>query len=495
MEIARIYAIGFLGFLATLLVGHQARRIVAFVYGRWHNACRYAGTHLVLPKLFRGRPFFNPTRSESLCYVLHGISVVVFNAYGVKSLIEAQTRTAQLTVIHLVPLVVCVQLSYIANALGLSLRVVSKMHAAFGSMVALHGLAHACMHLWVRKSSDETVVTGIVVCHLRATARAVRLIYPQGMTAVLALAMLPLVRRFAYEIFLYAHRACSIAMVAALWVHLATRQSFSRFLLRVAMYTLAGTSALRCMDQTLINVGFRHWKIHTTRLTGITESGDTAILRLQLARPCAIRPGQYIYLTILTSRLGSLFQRHPFTVAWWDTTQTERYPSTIYIVIEPRHGWTKALLERLSDVVPSLSPEHNPSDQTTESARAELEFKCCQGVWIDGPYGVTPDLAQFDTFVLFASHGGIFAQLPLVKCLAEKSKTNALAIRKIVLAWEADTPHLMLKRWMESILRDPEVRRDVSRHEPLHLVTLADRSEAARNTYLFPEGCYGAIAR
>lgn len=163
MEIDHVYAIGLLGLLATLLVGYQGSRALRWAYHRWVTLCKYADTHLALPKIFQGRLFCNPTRAEALCHLLHWISVVVFDTYRVTTLSAAEKRTAQLAVIHLVPVTASFQLSQVANTLGWSASTVSKVHAAFGFMATLQGVAHACMHLWERHDSMHEAVPGILV--------------------------------------------------------------------------------------------------------------------------------------------------------------------------------------------------------------------------------------------------------------------------------------------------------------------------------------------
>lgn len=167
MEIDRIYAIGLLGLLAALFVGHQGLRAVRFGHRQCKILCKYAHAHLALPKIFQGRLFLNPTRLEAFFHITHWVAVVVFDTFRVNSLHTAQTRTAQLAVIHLVPLMVSFQLSCTADSLGLSLKTFLKLHGSLGLMATLHGIAHAGMHLWTRHGSAHQGPIGILVCSPR----------------------------------------------------------------------------------------------------------------------------------------------------------------------------------------------------------------------------------------------------------------------------------------------------------------------------------------
>ena len=46
---------------------------------------------------------------------------------------------------------------------------------------------------------------------------------------------------------------------------------------------------------------------------------DSLIVKIRLKRPWKVQPGEFIYLRLLTMRCGSIFQRQPSVIAWWDT--------------------------------------------------------------------------------------------------------------------------------------------------------------------------------
>lgn len=295
------------------------------------------------------------------------------------------------------------------------------------------------------------------------------------MAALLALTLLPGVRHFAYETFLYVHRALAITIMASLWTHVTNPGSFVRLLLVITLFALAATTILRSALQIFRNSRFRDWSIHITKIIGITQTGEMIILRVQLARPRAIRPGDYFHVTILTWRLGFAFQRHPLTVAWWDAPEDGRDPNVLYFVVEPRRGWTKSLQRHYTRVMSNVSPRTALHTPQRDDHPADLEYKCRQRIWLDGAFGNTPNWKDFDTFLLFASKGGVFAQLSWVKFLTEKSKTDPYVIRKVVLAWQAEEPHFTLAQWIQSILEDPQVRRDVSPSTPTSSIRNAQK--------------------
>lgn len=282
------------------------------------------------------------------------------------------------------------------------------------------------------------------------------------MIALLASTVFPLVRTLAYEAFLWTHRIFSLTAVIALWNHISGEAPFSKTLLSVALCTLLASTTIRSVQQVFRNIGFRASRPHLAQLEEIVESEGTLVLRLHLFRSCYVQPGEYIYLTVLTSQFASWLQRHPFSVAWWETLDGEAHPRLLYVVVRPQRGWTRVL----AGLRTACKNDPGVSGSANEPARAVVDRKsalvCPQPIWIDGPFGVAPDLVHYNTFVLFAGGDGIFAQLPLVKFLTDKAKTAAGDVHRVLLIWGADGPHSMLKGWIESILRDREVRKDVS---------------------------------
>lgn len=166
---------------------------------------------------------------------------------------------------------------------------------------------------------------------------------------------------------------------------------------------------------------------------------DTLILELRLSRPWQIHPGQHVHLSLLTLRYASIFQRHPFVITWWRTLEGESDAIAIYIMVDPRRGWTRRI-------------SHQP----------DLIAHCY--AWLDGPFGRTFRLEEYGTVILFASGKGVFAQLPLMKSLVEQSKFSAVKTRRIKLVWQTNQYHEQLQEWMQGILDDRAVSDDVCCH-------------------------------
>ena len=175
---------------------------------------------------------------------------------------------------------------------------------------------------------------------------------------------------------------------------------------------------------------------------------------MSLARPWHARPGQHAYLYMPGI---SLWQSHPFTVAWTDRVDGvshETLASThqdllamkqmqVSFVIRARTGFTDSLYQK-----------------ALAAPGGRLETSC----FVEGPYGARHSLDSYGTVLLFAGGVGITHQVPYVKQLVAGYNDGIVATRKVVLVWTIQSPeHLeWIRPWMTEIL-GMEGRRDVLR--------------------------------
>ena len=100
------------------------------------------------------------------------------------------------------------------------------------------------------------------------------------------------------------------------------------------------------------------------------------------------------------------FEAHPFTIASVDTTREET-PSDV--------TWTNK--EGLDDTEPlwkELLFFINVHGGFTKRLRDAAEKGGKLKVFVDGPYGKSPDLTDYDTSVLIAGGSGVSFALPLL---------------------------------------------------------------------------------
>jgi len=232
----------------------------------------------------------------------------------------------------------------------------------------------------------------------------------------LALVILPLVKKRAYEVFLLTHIACAVTMIYAVWQHTQSTEGSLWVFPLVYTCTLIVTGLLQ-----LIRIIYRNVVVGRTRVRMNLQPyvGDVARMTLSLPRPWVVRAGQRINLGVPSVGLFYLFQSHPFTISWWESDIKGRAVS-ISILLRPRSGFTKRLFDRI-----------------------EPNRDC--GAWIDGPFGpssvnwgVNSKIGDYGHIFLLTTGIGIAAQLPYIKELLDGHEKAQICTQRISLVWQLD---------------------------------------------------------
>ena len=133
-------------------------------------------------------------------------------------------------------------------------------------------------------------------------------------------------------------------------------------------------------------------------------SPDLVCLRLRRPSHFHWSPGQTAYL-IMPGVSTIPFEAHPFTISSIDTTrdgtQGEVTPVTDESFIEIEPHW--------KELVFFINVHGGFTRKLGDVARKGEKVK----VFVDGPYGKSPDLTDYDTSVLIAGGTGISYTLPL----------------------------------------------------------------------------------
>jgi predicted ferric reductase len=224
----------------------------------------------------------------------------------------------------------------------------------------------------------------------------------------MALSVLTIViRKRAYEIFSNLHFGSAILILIASWRHLRILNSFSQLYLLVGSAIFVTTTA--CLWFMLLCRNINYSKLGSRAQVTRVENGSAAQLIIPVNRPFAVKPGMVLYLWIPGVSLFSIFQTHPFFIGWWDNNSDGKATS-ITLLVRKQNGFTRRLIEH--------------------PARSFL-------TWIDGPYGTTPNLDQYNRALLVATGIGIAAQLSYLRCLVETNIREKVH-RDIYVAWEVD---------------------------------------------------------
>lgn len=101
------------------------------------------------------------------------------------------------------------------------------------------------------------------------------------------------------------------------------------------------------------------------------------------------------------------FEAHPFTIASVDTTHEETRGDDISMAEKEVLGESEPYWKELVFFI-------NSHDGFTKKLRDAAEKGGKMKVFVDGPYGKSPDLTDYDTSVLIAGGSGVSFTLPLL---------------------------------------------------------------------------------
>ncbi|KAM3074510.1 hypothetical protein ACMFMG_002688 [Clarireedia jacksonii] len=280
----------------------------------------------------------------------------------------------------------------------------------FGTMVIIQALLHTAI-ISVKNSSSGWTWTslntsGVVVSSKRIIKQPCILIMIQGASAIGLLSIMSLyfVRRIIYEWFLHSHLILTVVAVVALWFHLIPKKPTARIFLRIGICLWTILTLIHAAIFLLRNF-VRGKAIASAEVTNLPQAMRVTI---KVPRPWNVKAGQYIYITVPAAGITSIFQSHPFMIAWWDRSIDGL---TISLLVKPRRGFT-GNLARLSD------------QKLT--------------VFVDGPFGLQHDLGVFGTVIMFATGIGIAGHMPYIKELVCGYNSCEVRTRRILVVWQLD---------------------------------------------------------
>ena len=193
------------------------------------------------------------------------------------------------------------------------------------------------------------------------------------------------------------------------WIHVGLSRGLYTAYLCAASGLWLSNLIIQMSISLIRNTGRLASTEQTSLLPGNTNGTiDALVLRVRLKRPCRIRHGQYVYITLpsVPNRLVGHFQAHPYMIAWTDEILGQK-SSDFQLLIQCRHGFSDRL--RLC---------RQPST-----------------VIVDGPYGKETPLKDFDKVLFIAAGGGIAAHLLAIRQLLQAHEDRTARCRRLSLLW------------------------------------------------------------
>ncbi|KAL5359314.1 hypothetical protein BJX96DRAFT_183665 [Aspergillus floccosus] len=356
--------------------------------------------HIVYPRLFRRR-----SRLWVLLQTIYWAATLTCNFIFTPSLGIIGARAGNMAIANLIPLLLAGRLHLAADLLGIPIRSYLQFHGTFGAMTMVQAAIHSAISIRERGWDPQEPVQFY------------------GLLAVSAIslsAVLLLIRKWIYELFLKSHYWIAVLILIALWRHAYLQRAFAR------LYLIIGSSAFGL--STLL-----HWMLLFYRNITSARFGSRACVRRKHAgaaelvipvnRPFVARAGMTIYIWMPGVSPLSILQSHPFTITWWETDDEGRAKS-LSLLIQKRNGFTRRLLDH-----------------------SATEFLA----WIDGPYNKSLNLGQYQRVLMVASGNGIVAQIPYIRELLDLDPDVE---RTIFVAWEVDDAAQLdwVYPWMDELL-------------------------------------------
>ncbi|OAX36258.1 hypothetical protein K503DRAFT_315935 [Rhizopogon vinicolor AM-OR11-026] len=256
-----------------------------------------------------------------------------------------------------------------------------------------------------------------------------------GMTAIGALTILIVVslrpiRAQAYELFFYVHFVMVLTFLVCAYFH-AQYDALTYWI--YPCFIIWGLDRLiRVLRLVLFNFGFKSGSMDAT-----VELLSDDCVRLRLRRPFYFHwaAGQTAYLIIPSvSRLP--FEAHPFTIASIDSNL-----SGVLQEQKPQGQKTTQISIAKHALGPSTPfwKEVAFFIDVRKGFTARLKEAALKGntvkVFIDGPYGPSPNLESYDTSVLIAGGSGVSYTLPILLDIIERVRNGKSRCRRVVFVW------------------------------------------------------------
>ncbi|KAH7303114.1 hypothetical protein B0I35DRAFT_335710, partial [Stachybotrys elegans] len=280
-------------------------------------------------------------------YVIANLVLISFNA---SSVTMASLCAGRLALFNMIPLFLSPDLAFLADSLGLSLRVFRKVHCSSGVMTMMMTLVHG------------------------------------GLAILLAVVLsAQFLRRMLYEAFLRIHQALAILAASLICRHLLTIPDFPR------LYLYVYASVASCLNISyLALILYRNVSVGKPfpRAYLLSHGGSTRII-VDLPRALQIDAGQYINLWIWAPEMSfwACMQSHPFTVASWSPVRQ----ATLELFVKSRRGLTSKMpLVSGLECLAFFSGPHGPRIDVSDYKSA---------IMVASDYGIVAMLPFLQKFV------------------------------------------------------------------------------------------------
>ncbi|KAG2072161.1 hypothetical protein BDR04DRAFT_1153676 [Suillus decipiens] len=321
---------------------------------------------------------------------------------------------------NLVSLVTCIsydKLNYIHRMMARTCFMLLWVHAA-GEIVSYPDFQELLSEDWLRAGIVALVAFSILI-----------------------IVSLRPVRTGAYEVFFYIHFVGVGIFLVGGYFH--TKGAHGSYWIWPSFVFWAFDRLVRAVRLVVFNHSYFGFKSGSGTMDATTELLSEDVVRLRLRRPPHFHwsPGQSAYLT-MPSVSTLPFEAHPFTIASFDSS----------LLLTPS-AEDQSSGEVLGSSVPfwkELVFFINVQEGFTKKLKEVAAKKETVKVFVDGPYGPSPDLGSYDTSVLVAGGSGVSHTFPVFLNIIERVRKGKSSCTRVVFIWSIRRAECI--QWIEEAL-------------------------------------------
>lgn len=267
--------------------------------------------------------------------------------------------------------------------------------------------------------------------------------------SILCIVSLRPIRAQAYELFFYVHLAMVIVFLIGAYVH---TQNFTVAFWIYPCFLIWGLDRLiRFLRLVVFNHSYFGFRSGST-MDATAEVLSDDFVRLRFHRPSYFHwtPGQTAYL-IMPSVSRLPFEAHPFTIASFNSTlfhasEEQKPTSEKCAEINLAEGKLGPSAPFWKELVFFINVREGFTARLKDAALRGDKIK----VFVDGPYGPSPNLGSYDTSVLIAGGSGVSYTLPVLLDIIERVRNGESRCHRVVFIWSIrNVDHI---HWIDDVL-------------------------------------------
>ncbi|KAG1856390.1 ferric reductase like transmembrane component-domain-containing protein [Suillus subalutaceus] len=244
--------------------------------------------------------------------------------------------------------------------------------------------------------------------------------------SILILVSLRPVRNEVYEVFFYIHFLGVLIFLVGGYYHVLGSQGAQVYWIWPSFVVWAFDRFVRAVRLVVFNHSYFGFKSGTGTMDAETELLSEDVIRLRLRRPSHFHwsPGQTAYLIMPSA--------HPFTIASFD-------PSLLSTVSAEDQSSSEVMGSSVpfwKELVFFINVQEGFTKKLKEVAAKKETVK----VFVDGPYGPSPDLGSYDTSVLVAGRS----------CIVSRVRKGKSSCTRVVFIWSIRGAEFV--KWIEEAL-------------------------------------------